>query len=101
MRISALTDSDADPVLELPHGGSIRMRRLLGSTHYQYVAENGSQAFLVEQAADAVLRPHFHFTAQFQLVVAGGGQLGRRPVQPCDIHYADPGTPYGPVTPGP
>ena len=58
------------------------------------------QAFLVEQEAGAVVHPHFHFVDQFQVVVAGGGSLGRHPVAPISVHFAAACTGYGPIEPG-
>lgn len=55
------------------------------------------QAFLVEQTSNWTLPTHFHLEHQFQLVVAGGGHLGRHPVRPLDVHYASPHTGYGPL----
>ena len=59
------------------------------------------QAFLVEQSPGAVVHPHFHFVDQFQVVVDGGGTLGRHDVSPISVHFASGHTGYGPITPGP
>jgi hypothetical protein len=98
MLFGTVENAIEDPGLELPEGGRLRVRSLLDT--FRYVVEKGSQVFLVDQAPEAILRPHFHPVAQFQVVVAGSGHLGRRPVEPFEIHFADPGTPYGPITPG-
>lgn len=58
------------------------------------------QAFLVEQEPGAVVNPHFHYVDQFQVVVAGGGSLGRHPVAPISVHFAAACTGYGPIQPG-
>ncbi|UPY35959.1 hypothetical protein [Sediminicoccus sp. KRV36] len=58
------------------------------------------QAFLVEQEMNAVVHPHFHFVDQFQVVVEGGGAIGRHAVQPIMAHFAGANTAYGPITPG-
>jgi hypothetical protein len=58
------------------------------------------QAFLVEQEANAVVHPHFHFVDQFQVVVEGGGKIGRHAVEPIMAHFAGASTGYGPITPG-
>ena len=60
----------------------------------------GPQAFLVEQQPNITLRPHFHRVDQFQVVVAGGGKLGKEDLHPIDIHYSDAFTPYGPILAG-
>src|SRR5882757_3529874 len=59
-----------------------------------------SQAFLVEQEAGATVAPHFHFVDQFQVIVSGGGILGRHPVSPLTVHFAGAHTGYGPIIPG-
>ncbi len=58
----------------------------------------GPQAFLVEQAPDTVILPHFHERNQFQVVVEGSGTLGRHAVRPVSVHYAGRHTGYGPIT---
>jgi hypothetical protein len=58
------------------------------------------QAFLIEQEAGAVVHPHFHYVDQFQVVVAGGGSLGRHAVSPVSVHFAAACTGYGPIQPG-
>ncbi len=98
MLLGALENAIEDPGLELPEGGRLQVRSLIGA--FRHVAEKGSQAFLVEQDPAAIIRPHFHPTPQFQVVVNGSGFLGKRLVEPFDIHFADAGTPYGPITPG-
>jgi hypothetical protein len=58
----------------------------------------GPQAFLVEfHAPGATVKPHFHPVRQFQVIAAGSGRLGKKGVSPLTFHYADPGTPYGPI----
>jgi hypothetical protein len=59
------------------------------------------QSFLVEQDADSVILPHFHLQNEFQVVVQGGGSIGRHPVAPLAVHYAAAHTGYGPITAGP
>ncbi len=58
------------------------------------------QAFLIEQSADSIGGAHFHDQDQFQVIVAGGGALGRHPVQPYTVHYAGRYTGYGPLVAG-
>lgn len=58
----------------------------------------GPQGFLVEfPTARGTIRPHFHRVDQFQVVVDGGGSLGKHPVGPIACHYTDGFTPYGPI----
>lgn len=61
----------------------------------------GPHAFLVEQRPDVVLPAHFHLNDPFQVVVAGRGTLGRRPIAPIAVHYARGRTGYGPIVAGP
>jgi hypothetical protein len=58
-------------------------------------------AFLVEYrpVPGGAIRPHFHKVAQFQVVIGGDGRIGKVPVPPISFQYADPSTPYGPITP--
>jgi hypothetical protein len=59
------------------------------------------QAFLVEQDAGSVVLPHFHVQDEFQIVVQGGGSIGRHAARPISVHYAGAHTGYGPITAGP
>lgn len=59
--------------------------------------EAGPIAFLVEQDPNAVIHPHFHAVNQFQVIVNGGGTLGKREVAPATVQYADAYTGYGPI----
>jgi hypothetical protein len=58
----------------------------------------GPQGFLVERPyAGARIDPHFHDIDQFQVIVAGDGRMGKKPVKPITFQYADAYTPYGPI----
>jgi hypothetical protein len=59
------------------------------------------QAFLVELAPNATISPHFHQVDQYQIVVAGGGTLGRNTTALIALHYVDHHTAYGPIDAGP
>jgi hypothetical protein len=56
-------------------------------------------AFTVEEQSGGPIPAHFHRVAQFQVVIGGRGRLGRHAVRSFAVHYADPYTAYGPVTP--
>src|SRR5215470_17255062 len=72
-----------------------RQRNYLGAAG---TIANGPQAFLVERPyANARIEPHFHDVDQFQVVVAGDGRMGKKPVAPVTFQYADAYTPYGPI----
>ena len=68
-----------------------------------YIGEPGdlsqaAQAFLVVRPfAGARIEPHFHDVDQFQVVVDGGGRIGKKRVTPVTFQYADAFTPYGPI----
>lgn len=80
----------------------VRKPQFVGRVTDLIVPDAGSpaprpQAFLVEQSAHWTLPAHFHVEHQFQLFVAGGGTIGKRPVEPLDVHYASPHSGYGPL----
>lgn len=58
-------------------------------------------AFLIDDQTGGPIPSHFHRVAQFQVIAKGDGLLGRRPVRSVSLHYTDPYTGYGPITPGP
>lgn len=58
-------------------------------------------AYLVEQPPGSVVQSHFHQADQFQLVVAGGGHLGRHEIGPLTVHYTNAFNAYGPIKAGP
>lgn len=55
------------------------------------------QALLVEQSANSVIPPHFHGIDQYQVIVHGGGTLGKHAVKPVCVHYANAYSGYGPL----
>lgn len=58
-------------------------------------------AFLVEQAAETTVQAHYHQANQWQVVVGGGGMLGRHAVAPVTVHYTNAFSSYGPLRSGP
>ena len=46
------------------------------------------QVFAVQMDPGSSLGTHFHFQDQFQLVIKGGGTIGRSPLQRFSLHYA-------------
>ena len=58
------------------------------------------QGFLVEQPSGAITPPHFHDHEQFQVIVDGGGFVGKKAAVPLSVHYAGGHTPYGPIIAG-
>lgn len=55
------------------------------------------QAFLVEGSAGRVIKPHFHDNDQYQVVVSGGGLMGKHELQVNAVHFSRRHTPYGPI----
>lgn len=87
---------------QLPHshGTAIRTDIILSAAG-QADERRGPQAFLVEQSAHSLAGSHYHVEAQFQVVVAGSGNIGRHELLPYTVHYANPYTGYGPLEAGP
>lgn len=56
-----------------------------------------AQAFLVEGTAGRVIKPHFHDHDQYQVVVSGGGVLGKHELSVNAVHFSRRHTPYGPI----
>jgi hypothetical protein len=83
--------------LVLPNGTGYWRNGLITSPAQDAIAP---QAFLVEQDPGTLIEPHFHLENEFQVMVAGSGSLGRRPVEPVSVHYAGAHTGYGPITAG-
>ncbi|WP_428483976.1 hypothetical protein [Rhodopila sp.] len=54
-------------------------------------------AFLVEKEAGAIVHPHFHQAAQYQVVVQGSGRLGLHDIASVAVHYTDAYSAYGPI----
>jgi hypothetical protein len=61
----------------------------------------GPQAFLVGLKPSGVVDPHFHGENQYQLIVGGGGKLGKHELRNGVFHYTDAFTPYGPIVADP
>jgi len=59
--------------------------------------KEGPMAFLVEGTPARVIRPHFHENDQFQVVVSGGGVLGKHKLHVHAVHFSRAHTPYGPI----
>ncbi len=56
------------------------------------------QAFLVDRMfPGATIAPHFHDIDQYQVVVGGYCNMGKKAAPPVSFQYADAFTPYGPI----
>jgi hypothetical protein len=79
-----------------PHGiGLVRFHDYFGQ--FQQL-QAGPQAYLVEHLdPQARIYPHFHDVDQFQVFVRGKGRVGKQPVPPITVQYADGYSPYGPI----
>ncbi len=53
--------------------------------------------FLVEGNHERVIRPHYHENDQFQVIVSGGGVLGKIKLSIHTVHFSRAYTPYGPI----
>ncbi|NPC96686.1 hypothetical protein [Nocardioides sp. zg-DK7169] len=89
----AITPDQTDSATYGPDGAGYVMSDYLGA---HTAKEPGEQAYLVEQLAPE-LRAHFHEVDQFQVVLAGGGSIGREDAAPGVVHYTDAYTSYGPI----
>lgn len=84
-------------------GTNLAQRRAAGLTDETWEPEGATtypMAFLVEQRARAITRPHFHRADQFQVFVGGGGIFDGKPVEPVTIHFAAAYSTYGPIVAG-
>lgn len=54
-------------------------------------------AFLVEGVPGRVIRSHFHDNDQYQVIVYGGGVLGKHDLSVNAVHFSRAHTPYGPI----
>lgn len=84
--------------LQLPDGFSYYKGEWLESSEDPLLSPT---AFLIEQPAGSVLAPHFHKQNQFQVMVDGGGTIGRHDIAPITVHYAGAYSGYGPLIAGP
>jgi hypothetical protein len=79
--------------------GTNRMELLAQGREAQ--AGAGPMAYLVEQAANSTVEPHFHQVEQFQLFIGGSGRIGTHLLAGVTLHYAGSHSPYGPIVAGP
>lgn len=75
-----------------------------GATATDFIGRRGvvsdkALAFLVYNPPHYVTPAHFHDVNQFQLFIQGTARIGTHPVVPGTVHYAEAGTPYGPIVP--
>ena len=54
-------------------------------------------AFLVEKDAGAVVKVHLNSADQYQVVIQGGGSLGKHEIGTVAVHYTDAYSAYGPI----
>lgn len=59
--------------------------------------KDAPMAFLAEGTPGRVIRPHFHDVDQFQVIVSGGGALGKHGLKIHAVHFSHAHTPYGPL----
>ena len=54
-------------------------------------------AYTIEYESGRVSSTHYHTADQFQVVIEGGGTIGRHVVRPLAVHFSRAYTPYGPL----
>jgi hypothetical protein len=89
---------DATPEVYPTEEGDVDVRRYFGSPSK---LTRGPQAYRSTFRPGYVIEPHFHRIDQFQIFVEGTAQIGKHPLHPVCVHYADGFTPYGPIVVGP
>lgn len=62
--------------------------------------DGAPHAFLAERMPKGVIRPHFHIVDQFQVIVSGGGVLGKHELAIHAVHFSRAHTAYGPIVGG-
>jgi len=84
----------------LPNGGVMFKSVFVGPWEKPATMDpNLAQAYVVDQDPGTRVEPHYHEVEQYQVVVEGEGLLGKHAVRPVALHYTDPYTAYGPITP--
>jgi rubredoxin len=78
---------------EIPGGYAWRTNFLVASQG----ETDAPMAFLAERSPGRVIRPHFHDVDQFQVIVSGGGVLGKHGLAIHAVHFSRAHTPYGPI----
>ena len=95
-QIAAYDDVKANRIKrELPVGQGWRTNFLAHPEGTDVTEE--PMGFLVEGNHERVIRPHFHENDQFQVVVSGGGVLGKHKLSIHAVHFSRAYTPYGPI----
>jgi rubredoxin len=94
--IKAYEDVKAGKLTRNPPGGGTAWRTDFMRPP-QGVIEH-PMAFLAEGTPHRVIKPHFHECDQFQVIVSGGGVIGKHPLSLNAVHFSRAHTPYGPLT---
>ena len=81
---------------EIPNGGGTAWRT--GFITPPKGVVDHPVAFLAEGTPHRVIKPHFHEVDQFQVIVSGGGVIGKHPLSLNAVHFSRAHTPYGPLT---
>jgi len=96
-QIASYDDVKANRIVrELPVGKGWRTNFLTHPEGADVTEE--PMGFLVEGNFERVIRPHYHENDQFQVVVSGGGNMGKHPLTIHAVHFSRAYTPYGPIT---
>jgi hypothetical protein len=100
--VSSLDVAAQKREITLPLGGGKATKTLfLGKWEKPRTPEPGvsPQGYTVRQEHQNITHAHYHQTEQWQVIVEGGGKLGRANVAPVALHFTDPYTAYGPIVP--
>jgi len=62
--------------------------------------DGGPYAVWVELNPRTVLEEHYHTENQWQIFIEGSCTMHGEELTPTTVHYADKGTPYGPIAAG-
>jgi hypothetical protein len=90
-RIEIVTATEEIKWVEFANSGSATKICMDGSA--------GPEAMLNRLKSDRAIEPHFHRTAQFQLLITGKMSFPDYQIEGVSIHYSDHCVPYGPFVP--
>src|SRR5579883_2857525 len=100
-RVSQMMESPARVEIVTPTD-ELQWVRFAGSASATKICMDGSagpEAMLNRLESDRTIDPHFHRTAQFQLLIAGAMRFPGYRIEGVAVHYTDHCVPYGPFVP--
>ena len=78
--------------LALEGGGEAQLQMYLKGR------DGGPEAIRAQISEDYTVEPHFHYAAQFQVLLAGSMDFPLVRLDAPAVHYTEHNTPYGPFT---